>query len=119
MAVLRQGHAGLGSQPQSQDPIQLPNASGGRSMKSIAAAWTFVPVSALACIVGTLASQHGNALEPLPRPADGAVIDGAYTNRYFDLVYPLPPGWTEGLAGPPASHTGYYVLSTLIRAGEF
>jgi hypothetical protein len=31
----------------------------------------------------------------------------------------LPPGWTEGIAGPGPSQSGYYVLSTFVPAGEF
>jgi hypothetical protein len=30
----------------------------------------------------------------------------------------LPQGWTEGLAGPDPSHSGYYVLSTFSRKSE-
>jgi hypothetical protein len=73
----------------------------------------------LACVASGLAWQQGAAFEPMPRPDEGAVVDGAYTNKYFDLSYPLPPGWTEGLAGPDPSHTAYYVLRALVPIGEF
>jgi hypothetical protein len=46
-------------------------------------------------------------------PEDGAVAGGTYANPYFGLTYPLLPGWTEGLKGPPPSFSGYYVLATL------
>jgi hypothetical protein len=50
-------------------------------------------------------------------PDDGRIVDGVYVNRYFGLSYPLLPGSTEGVAGPDPSHSGYYVLSTLM-AGD-
>jgi hypothetical protein len=49
-----------------------------------------------------------------PDPDDGKIVDGVYVNRYFGLSYPLPPGWTEGVPGPDPSHSGYYVLGTLV-----
>jgi hypothetical protein len=72
----------------------------------------------LACLVSGSAWQHGVAFEPMPRPDEGAVIEGAYTNKYFDLSYPLPSGWTEGLDGPDPSQSGYYVLKMLVPQGE-
>src|SRR5215471_17726147 len=76
-------------------------------------------------LVGWLAWRYG-ALIPLigavtsamPNPEDGKVANGVYANTYFDLSYPLPPGWTEGLGGPDPSHSGYYSLRTLIPHGE-
>jgi len=47
-------------------------------------------------------------------PEDGKVLNGRYTNAYFDLLYPLPEGWKEDLAGPGPSPSGYYVLGTLV-----
>jgi hypothetical protein len=46
-------------------------------------------------------------------PESGSVSDGAYANGYFRLSVTLPPGWSEGLAGPPPSRLGYYVLAAL------
>jgi hypothetical protein len=71
----------------------------------------------LACLASGLAG-HGAAFEPMPRPDEGTVANGVYTNQYFDLSYPLPSGWTEGLAGPDPSHSGYYVLRALVPKGE-
>lgn len=48
-----------------------------------------------------------------PDPESGSVVGGAYANAYFGLSVPLPPGWTEGLAGPPPSPRGLYVLSSM------
>jgi len=45
-------------------------------------------------------------------PEDGTFVQSVYTNPYFALAYPLPTGWKEGLAGPPPSNGGYYVLDT-------
>jgi len=52
------------------------------------------------------------AAAPIADPEHGAIAKGVYSNRYFGLAYPLPPGWDEGLAPPPPSLLGYYVLST-------
>jgi hypothetical protein len=78
-----------------------------------------------ACLVGSLAWWYGSSLLPhaavpsaMPSPEVGAVANGRYNNRYFDLSYPLPEGWSEGLAGPEPSETGYYVLSSLVPTGE-
>src|SRR5215470_11654062 len=52
-------------------------------------------------------------------PDDGRVADGVYRNDYFDLAYPLPEGWTQGVGGPGPSTNGYYVLESLVPKGEF
>jgi hypothetical protein len=54
----------------------------------------------------------------MPVPENGKVLGGIYINDYFDLSYPLPEGWTEGLAGPDPSNAGYYVLSELIPQSD-
>jgi hypothetical protein len=46
-------------------------------------------------------------------PESGSVVGDAYTNAYFGLSLPLPPGWIEGLAGPPPSDHGLYVLAAM------
>ena len=46
-------------------------------------------------------------------PESGAVAGDIYSNVYFGLSLPLPPGWTEGLAGPPPSDRGLYVLAAI------
>src|SRR6266849_891523 len=61
---------------------------------------------------------HGAVTSSLPIPEDGKVANGTYVSDYFDLSYPLPEGWTEGLPGPDPSDTGYYVLSTLVPKSE-
>jgi Gram-negative bacterial TonB protein C-terminal len=67
---------------------------------------------------GSVVLPHGAAASAVPNPEDGAIINGRYANRYFDLSYPLPERWAAGLAGPEPSETGYYVLSSLVPAGE-
>jgi hypothetical protein len=62
---------------------------------------------------GAALADAPSAAPQVPDPQDGSVDGGAYGNRYFGLSYPLPPGWTEGLKGPPPSYTGYYVLASL------
>jgi hypothetical protein len=82
-------------------------------------------LSLVTCLVGWLAWRYGAAIVPfgavtsqMPNPEDGRVSNGTYTSGYFGLSYPLPQGWTEGLAGPDPSHSGYYVLSTFAPKGE-
>jgi hypothetical protein len=72
----------------------------------------------LACLAGWIAWRHGGAILEMANPEDGQVTGQTYTSEYFDLRYPLPPGWVEAEGGPPPSQSGYYVLSTLIPKGE-
>jgi hypothetical protein len=84
-----------------------------------------LPLGLAIGLVGWVAWGYGSASSPrgavtaaMPIPEDGTVSNGRYANQYFDLSYPLPPGWGEGLAGPDPSDTGYYVLSSLVPTGE-
>jgi hypothetical protein len=77
------------------------------------------------CVAGGLAWRHGavtlpygTVISPTPLPEDGKVLSGIYVNDYFDLSYPLPEGWVEGLTGPNPSDTGYYVLSSFVPQSE-
>jgi hypothetical protein len=67
---------------------------------------------------GAVTLPHGTVIAQTPVPEDGKVLDGIYVNDYFDLSYPLPEGWTEGLRGPDPSDSGYYVLSELIPQSD-
>jgi hypothetical protein len=40
----------------------------------------------------------------LVNPDDGNVTRGIFTNSYFNLSYPLPPGWTIGITGHSFRH---------------
>ena len=81
-------------------------------------------IAAVACLAGSLAVvlawRYGETLLPFavtsatPDPQDGKVAGGAYTNGYFDLTYPLPQGFAEGLAGADPSYSGYYVLGNFV-----
>jgi Gram-negative bacterial TonB protein C-terminal len=64
---------------------------------------------------GSVRLQHGAAM---PLPEDGTVANDRYTNKYFDLSYTVPQGFTPGLTGPEPSETGYYALASLVPAGE-
>ena len=75
-------------------------------------------LSVLASLLTVSAWHQSSAIEPVPRPDVGTVANEIYTNRYFHLSFPLPSGWTQGMAGPGPSDFGYYVLATLIPAGE-
>jgi hypothetical protein len=83
----------------------------------LAAVPRIVCLGFVACLL-TAPARQGGALEPMPRPQDGTVAGGTYTNSYFDLSYPLLSGWKEGLAGPDPSYYGYYVLNTFVPQGE-
>jgi hypothetical protein len=81
-------------------------------------------IGAVACLAGSLALvlawRYGETLLPfavtsaIPDPQDGKVAGGFYRNAYFDLSYPLPQGFAEGLAGPDPSDSGYYVLGSFV-----
>jgi hypothetical protein len=75
-------------------------------------------LAACACLVSTLAWRGSGTTTPASNPDDGKVTDGTLTNTYFNLSYPLPQGWTEGMSGPAPSASGYYVLATLVPMGE-
>lgn len=83
----------------------------------------YLCVAVFACVAGWLAWQTGAAIVDRgtatfskTNPDDGKIVDGSYTNQYFGLTYPLPQGWTTGLAGPVPSQSGYYVLATFVPA---
>jgi hypothetical protein len=78
--------------------------------------WRFSFLASVVCLASGLTQQ--TALVPMPRPHEGTIANGIYTNKYFDLSYPLPSGWMEGMAGPDPSGSGYYVLGTLMPIGE-
>jgi hypothetical protein len=81
-------------------------------------------IGAVACLAGSLALvlawRYGETILPfavtsaIPDPQDGKVAGGVYSNVYFDLSYPLPQGFGEGLAGPDPSDSGYYVLGNFV-----
>jgi hypothetical protein len=71
------------------------------------------------CLVSALALRGSGTTAPATNPNDGKVINGILTNSYFNLSYPLPQGWIEGMPGPGPSISGYYVLATFVPTGEF
>jgi hypothetical protein len=73
---------------------------------------------AYVCLASAAAWRGSTATAPAPNPDDGSVTQGIFRNAYFNLSFPLPPGWTVGIAGPGPSITGYYVLATFVPAGE-
>jgi hypothetical protein len=75
-------------------------------------------VSWLGWRYGAVTLTYGTVVSPMPVPEDGKALGGIYVNDYFDLSYPLPEGWTEGLPGPDPSDSGYYVLSSLVPKSE-
>src|SRR2546430_1959635 len=86
--------------------------------------WLYLGI--VVCLAGIGAVLHG-AMPPSQgakivqsaNPEDGKVIDGVFVSDYFNLSYRLPDGWTEGLAGPPPSQSGYHVLGTWAPKHDF
>jgi hypothetical protein len=68
---------------------------------------------------GSVPLLHGVAISAMPVPEDGAITNGRYTNKYFDLSFAVPEGMTAGLTGPEPSETGYYALTSLVPADDF
>jgi hypothetical protein len=52
-------------------------------------------------------------------PEDGKFASGAFVSDYFNFSYRLSADLTEGLAGPPPSQSGYYVLGTWTPKRDF
>jgi len=68
---------------------------------------------------GAMLSSQGADVFQTANPEDGKVVGGVFVSNYFDLAYRLPDGWTEGLAGPDPSQSGYYVLGTWAPKRDF
>jgi Gram-negative bacterial TonB protein C-terminal len=86
--------------------------------------WKYLGVAV--CLAGVGAVLHGAVLSPhgavasqSANPEDGKVVDGVFVSDYFNLSYRLPDGWTEGLAGPDPSQSGYYVIGTWAPKRDF
>jgi hypothetical protein len=72
-----------------------------------------------AVLHGAMPSSHGTKIVQSANPEDGKVVDGVFVSDYFNLSYRLPDGWTEGLAGPDPSQSGYYVIGTWAPKRDF
>jgi hypothetical protein len=86
--------------------------------------WLYLGIAV--CLAGIGAVLHGTMpsfqrakIVQSANPEDGKVIDGVFVSDYFNLSYRLPDGWTEGLAGPAPSQSGYYVLGTWTPKHDF
>ncbi len=62
-------------------------------------------------------SSASDSTTPLPETA--ALTNNVFTDPYFGITYPLPPGWMQKFMPPPPSNTGRYVLAQLGRSGSF
>lgn len=67
-------------------------------------------------VKGAVPSSSDSAV---PVPEGGAISQSVYTNQYFGIKYPLPPGFVEKYSGPPPSDSGYYVLAELEPQAKF
>jgi hypothetical protein len=72
-----------------------------------------------AILHGAMLSSHGAGVLQSANPEDVKVADGVFVSDYFDLSYRVPDGWTEGLAGPDPSQSGYYVLGMWAPKHDF
>jgi len=61
-------------------------------------------------------SSASDATTPLPEAA--ALTNNVFTDQYFGITYPLPPGWIQKFTPPPPSETGSYVLAELTRSAS-
>jgi hypothetical protein len=62
-------------------------------------------------------SSASDSTTPLPEAA--ALTNNVFTDQYFGITYPLPPGWMQKFTPPPPSDSGKYVLAQLGRSGSF
>jgi hypothetical protein len=62
-------------------------------------------------------SSASDSTTPLPEAA--ALTNNVFTDQYFGITYPLPPGWMQKFTPPPPSDSGTYVLAQLGRSGSF
>ena len=72
-----------------------------------------------AVLHGAMPSSRDARLVQSANPEDGKVIGGVFVSDYFNLSYRLSDELTEGLAGPPPSQSGYYVLGTWTPKRDF
>ena len=72
-----------------------------------------------AVLHGTVPSSQDSKIVQSANPEDGKVIKGVFVSDYFNLSYRLSDELTEGLAGPPPSQSGYYVLGTWTPKRDF
>jgi len=86
--------------------------------------WLYLGIAV--CLAGIGAVLHGAVpssrdakIVQSANPEDGKVIGGVFVSDYFNLSYRLSDELTEGLAGPPPSQSGYYVLGTWVPKRDF
>jgi len=72
-----------------------------------------------AVLYGAMPSSRDARIVQSANPEDGKVIGGVFVSDYFNLSYRLSDELTEGLAGPPPSQSGYYVLGTWTPKHDF
>jgi hypothetical protein len=78
-----------------------------------------------ACLAGMGVVLHGAILSSRDpgfvrsNPDALNVTDDGFVSDYFNLSYRVPDGWAGGLAGPPPSQSGYYVLGTWAPKNDF
>ena len=56
-------------------------------------------------------SSASDSVTPLPE--GGNVANNVFTDKYFEMTYPIPADWAEKYKGPPPSDSGRYVLAQI------
>lgn len=82
---------------------QAQTASSGQSVSS-------VPEAVI--LVKGASPSADDSVTPLPE--DARIEGNEFKDRYFQMSFRLPNGWTEKYKGPPPSENGRYVLAELI-----
>src|ERR1700712_3894590 len=72
-----------------------------------------------AVLHGAVPLSRGAKMVQSANPEDGKVTDGVFVSDYFNLSYRLSDELTEGLAGPPPTQSGYYVLGAWTPKRDF
>lgn len=86
--------------------------------------WLYLGIAAClagigAGLRGTMPSSGDAGIVQSANPEDGKVIGGVFVSDYFNLSYQLSDELAEGLAGPPPSQSGYYVLGSWTPKRDF
>jgi len=72
-----------------------------------------------AVLHGAMPSSRDARIFQSANPEDVKVTGEVFVSDYFNLAYRLSDELTEGLAGPPPSQSGYYVLGTWTPKRDF
>lgn len=103
--------------PAQNAPVQLGSSATGGDFSIVTHPKPEEIVPKDTIIVKGAWSSASDSTTPLPETA--ALTNNVFTDQYFGITYPLPPGWMQKFTPPPPSVTGAYVLAQLGRSGSF